>query len=174
MKNEIWESIQGLSRYQVSNYGRVRRSDGEQKQGGGYIINQRLNRDGYKIVCISEFGIRHNYRVHRLVCQAFNGDPNPPKTHVAHADGTRTNNYYKNLRWVTAKENARDCIEHGRSLRGTRHHQAVLNEKQVIGIYNRRLAGEPEKMVAKNYKISTTTVGRIWRDESWGHLTRAI
>jgi len=48
-----------------------------------------------------------NYRVHRLVCEAFWGPPPAPGLRADHKDGTKSNNHYENLEWVTDPENKR-------------------------------------------------------------------
>ncbi len=44
---------------------------------------------------------------HRLVCEAFWGPPPAPDLQVDHKDGTKFNNHYQNLEWVTDPENKR-------------------------------------------------------------------
>jgi hypothetical protein len=54
------------------------------------------------------FGIVYrgkNYKVHRLVCEAFHGPPSFPRAVVLHLDENSLNNAPKNLRWGTQKEN---------------------------------------------------------------------
>ena len=46
-----------------------------------------------------------NYKVHRLVCRAFHGDPPEGKNVVLHLDENALNNKPENLRWGTQKEN---------------------------------------------------------------------
>ena len=46
-----------------------------------------------------------NYKVHRLVCEAFYGPPPFPKAVVLHLDENALNNAKDNLRWGTQKEN---------------------------------------------------------------------
>ena len=46
-----------------------------------------------------------NYKVHRLVCEAFNGPPPFDKAIVMHLNDDATNNRPENLAWGTHKEN---------------------------------------------------------------------
>jgi len=54
------------------------------------------------------FGILHkgkNYKVHRLVCEAFHGPPSKEKNIVLHINEDATDNRPENLKWGTQKEN---------------------------------------------------------------------
>lgn len=112
---EIWRDIkdyEGL--YQVSNMGRVKslgRWSNRQKNGVSFpyfikekILKNRKIKGGYYIVGLCKDKISKDYRVNRLVAEAF--IPNPDnKPFVDHIDTNPLNNFYNNLRWVTQKEN---------------------------------------------------------------------
>jgi hypothetical protein len=54
------------------------------------------------------FGVLYrgkNYKIHRLVCEAFHGPAPHEKPIVIHLDEDATNNRPDNLRWGTQKEN---------------------------------------------------------------------
>lgn len=56
----------------------------------------------------SYYGVTHrgsNYKIHRLVCEAFYGPAPEDKPIVIHIDEDATNNKPSNLRWGTQKEN---------------------------------------------------------------------
>ena len=61
-----------------------------------------------------------NYKIHRLVCEAFHGPAPTDKHLVIHLDEDATNNRPNNLKWGTQKENLRmpKFIEYCRSRRG--------------------------------------------------------
>ena len=56
----------------------------------------------------SYYGILYkgkNYKVHRLVCEAFHGAPPEGSTVVLHLNEDGTDNRSENIRWGTQKEN---------------------------------------------------------------------
>lgn len=60
--------------------------------------------DRYVTVSLSKCGFSKRHYVHRLVADAF-CDNSLKKPHVNHIDHNKENNNYKNLEWVTPKEN---------------------------------------------------------------------
>ena len=61
-----------------------------------------------------------NYKIHRLVCEAFHGIPPKSRSIVLHLNESSTDNRPENLRWGTQKENlnAKGFIEYCRSRTG--------------------------------------------------------
>ena len=67
-------------------------------------ISQRLNSDGYLQITVGKTNNRSQYRVHRMVAEAF--IPNPDNLpEVNHKDYDRTNNKVDNLEWCTHADN---------------------------------------------------------------------
>lgn len=69
------------------------------------------------------FGVMYrgkNYKIHRLVCEAFHGQPTNDRPVVIHIDEDATNNRPENLKWGTQKENLNmpSFIEYCRSRTG--------------------------------------------------------
>ena len=81
---------------------RVREKDGELYM---LYITPSRTKDGYLQVGAEGGKAVH---VHTLVARAFIG-PKPEGKEVDHIDKDRANNYYKNLRYVTRKENMANC-----------------------------------------------------------------
>ena len=110
---EIWKDIKGYEGlYEISNFGRVR---SHIKIGTPtYYKTPILSTPGYYTVVLSKNGkTTYSVSIHRLVAEAFVENTDPTKTEVNHKDGDKLNNYYKNLEWVTRKENNEHAIKLG-------------------------------------------------------------
>lgn len=85
-------------RYTIDEYGNI--YDCEKQK----YLKQFDNGFGYKYVMLVRNGKYMQYKVHRLVAEAF--VPNPQnKPFVNHKDCNRSNNCFVNLEWCTQKEN---------------------------------------------------------------------
>lgn len=148
MSPEIWKWIpdfEGL--YQVSTWGRIRSvdrwviyKDGSKRFYKGRILKPARDENGYLLVVLSRDGKRRNFRVHRLVAEAF--IPNPEnKPEVNHLDENKENNYVSNLEWSTHKDN----INWG--TRNERHAASMLNASRSNG---RKPGRKPKPVQAIN------------------------
>ena len=109
---EEWRDTPGLPLYQVSNLGRVRRSDYRK-------ILKGWSSFGYRVVNVCINGESRKYLVHVLVALAFIGErptePNGQQYDVNHKDGNRDNNALSNLEYVTKSENIQHSYKYLRS-----------------------------------------------------------
>lgn len=123
MIEEIWKPIEGFSRYEISNFGKVKTLERWTRVGksGGMRFRQETIMTGcdfgfeyLKVNLTDDFGKVKNVKVHRLVAKYF--IPNPHnKPCVNHKDFNRCNNHIDNLEWVTYKENSHHMLKGGRS-----------------------------------------------------------
>lgn len=94
---EIWKSVNGHSRYEISNYGIIRNK------------YSKLPKNQYEVGTKGHLGISLDgicYSVHRLVASHFieNDDPEN-KNIVNHLDENPKNNRSDNLEWCTFRDN---------------------------------------------------------------------
>lgn len=141
--SEQWRTVDGFNNYEVSNFGRVRRSS-------GYNVRiaelQALkpwvcSATGYSKVCLRRDGKTFRRRVHTIVAETFIGPRPTPNHQVAHGDGVRTNNRVDNLRWATAVENSADTDRHGTRVVGELHHNTKLSSNDIAAIRSRPNTG---------------------------------
>lgn len=114
---EIWVKTEELPYfYEISNYGNIRSLDHLDKRKRfckGKILKLSTNRGGgYPYVRLTFNNKKVSINLHRLVAKYFVDNPEN-KPDVNHIDSNRTNNYYKNLEWVTHKENMRHGADYG-------------------------------------------------------------
>jgi hypothetical protein len=96
--SEIWVDIEALnSKYEVSNFGRVRNSSTLQ------VLKLDCNNRGYFKFRTSR-PVMRRFFIHRLVAQHFLSNPEN-KPQVNHIDKDKSNNHHSNLEWVTMQEN---------------------------------------------------------------------
>lgn len=138
-EEEIWVSMaeMGYPRYQISSFGRLRGINGE-------ILHPSTDKNGYLYLCVyfeeNKQSKRKWVKVHRLVCEAFHGKPEGDCNITDHIDHCRVNNYYKNLRWVNHKENAKNTTRSKKRYGGktglpiilyTKEHKPVMRFENV-------------------------------------------
>lgn len=104
LEGEIFKSLAflGLSEYEVSNYGRVRRAKDR------LYMKSYIPKNGYPMLRLIDDKTKtyRNVMLSRLVAHAFIENPDPAnKIEVNHIDANKLNNHTSNLEWVTPKEN---------------------------------------------------------------------
>lgn len=120
---EEWREIPGTNgTYEASSLGRIRSKDRlcnvPSRWGGirsisykGRVLVPWLDGAGYHCVYICVDGARTPVGVHRLVAQAFHGEPEG--RHVNHISGEKLNNRPENLEWCTRSENMNHALTTG-------------------------------------------------------------
>lgn len=169
---EDWAPIPGYEGlYEVSSYGRVRRSSDSRMAPAGYLLKPRVTRHGYLRYNLSKHRRYWHVTAHRLVAIAFIGPPPFPRAHVAHFDGDKMNNHVSNLRWASHAENQADKKRHGRvrgAPPGEQHPMAKLTTDVVTEMRRLSSSGMSFKAVAKQFSVAYLTaydaiVGNTWK-----------
>lgn len=122
MEGEIWKDIQGYDGYyQLSNSGRVKSLSREiLKKRGCFKTKSKILKqcvvNGYCYASISFNRKKMTYTVHRLVANHFIYNKHN-KPQVNHIDANKLNNIFKNLEWVSAREN--ECHKQSKNKNNT-------------------------------------------------------
>lgn len=102
----MWSKIKGFPNYSISENGLVRNDK------TGKIKAYNGLRNGYASVDLYNNGKRSTRRIHRLVGDAYLENPDN-KSQINHRDGDKLNNDYRNLEYVTPKENMEHAVANG-------------------------------------------------------------
>ena len=183
---ERWKLIMETNNYfEVSSYGRVRRvrsskSIYNSKSYIGKIMPQHTNPVYLAVwLCYWKKGERCRFvaYVHRLVAKYFICSC-PEGKEVNHKDLDKTNNYYKNLEYVTSKENKAHARAHGhtpeknrRSYKGegNPHSKLTFNDiKRIRKIRTRK--GLSGAAIGKMFGITDVMVYKIINRDNWGNV----
>lgn len=115
---ELWEDIVGVTNYQISNLGNVKRLKHKKPRGKSSIQEYRTYKEAYLSPYVGTNGyvvvniVGKPYYVHRLIAIAF--IPNPEHLpEINHIDCNKTNNELSNLEWCTRQQNAKHAQENG-------------------------------------------------------------
>lgn len=154
---EVWAFWPRDPRYEVSSAGRVRRFPEGRIRKPVQITN------GYLTFGTVFHGKHYTHYIHRAVAETFFGQI-LEGMHVCHQDGDPTNNHVTNLRVDSVKGNHSDKIKHGTRNWGARNGQARLTPEDVIQI---RQSAATEEVLASEFGVTRTTIGRIRRGEAW-------
>lgn len=89
-----------------------------------------FDKDGYKRVSLRVGKKNKKFFVHRLVgmmfCEGFSDDKV-----VNHKDGNKQNNYYKNLEWVSSKENEQHAKDNFLKANGEDNSRCIHSDVEV-------------------------------------------
>lgn len=180
---EEWRVIEQAPDYAVSSLGRVKRLTFARTWASNRIMSLNTDVYGYQIVSMVISGKPSKRKVHRLVCSAFNGPAPDDKPDVAHWDGQPANNVPANLRWVSAADNMRDKVRHGRTNAGDRH--PYRKNPSLIKRGDQSSSRTPERRarmeairadlatgmrgneVARKHGVSAAIVSKIKLGQSW-------
>lgn len=166
LPGEEWRQVAGCPVYAISNFGRLKRTHGNNHTKRGGAIKTHTTKRGYEAVTLKHNGVGNTF-VHRMVAAAFIG-VRPEGYQVNHKDGNKLNNRADNLEYMTNLENRRHAMLLGLHPYGERIHVAKLTEHDVRDLRRRRLSGEGFNQMAREYgmthaSIRDACVGRTWK-----------
>lgn len=166
-KKEVWKKVKDNDLYLVSNFGRVKRLTYIGENGLKYrerILSYSVSSDKYmKANLITKDG-RKDFRVHRLVAEAF--IPNPDnKPFINHKDGNKFNNTVDNLEWCTQQENIDHSFKNNLQpkLKNTYAGKFDESTREIIKqLYN---DGVSMRQIAIKYNVSHTCISDIIKNK---------
>lgn len=123
----------------------------------------RLSHNGYEEITLRYKGDSSHFRINRLVCEAFYGQPPDNMPICRHIDGDRRNNLPENLDWGTSSQNSSDAAATG-AWRGERNASARLSNTDVETI---RVSSTPQSILAAQYGVTQPTISKIKRGRRW-------
>lgn len=148
---EIWKDILGYEGlYQVSNLGNVK-SLNYKHTGKERILKPRPDGHGYYKVALCKNGKVKNFRIHRLVVEAFIGKI-PKGLVVNHINECPTDNRLENLEICTIREN----VNHG-----------TANARRSESSKGKKISEEAKR------KLSESLKGRKFSEEHKRNLSKA-
>jgi len=181
--NEEWKpvlfnGIDPLERYELSNYGRIKRFDHKRRE---WKIHKAANVNGYAYFSFKTTDeVGQNNRItkslHRLVAELYLGPPQGDANNVIHLDFDKWNNQVKNLKWATRKEMFAHSRKSPRTALAIERRKgeitnSKLTETDVMRLKKKLKRGKnPLYKIAKEFGITHTQLNRIRRGENWSHI----
>jgi hypothetical protein len=105
---ENWKTLLENSNYEISDNGNFRNKKGK-------VLRLNINARGYLYCNISTKGKVTKVKIHILVAKYFVENINNKET-VNHIDGSKLNNHFSNLEWLTRKENIQHYFKNKNNL----------------------------------------------------------
>jgi len=176
---EVWKSIPGYQGlYEVSDHGQVRSYAYTGRKPKSGIVKRRdvpiilrptrsKKVDGYVQVDLQYEGERKIGRMHRLVAEAFIGDPPFEGALVMHTDDDKANNHYSNLAWGTQGDNMDDKVSKDRQLKGTQMYSARLTDADIPRIRGYDAVGWSRSDIGRLFDVSPGTISDVVRGRTW-------
>lgn len=125
------------------------------------------NGDGYLCFTLMLNGVRHERKIHQLVCEAVWG-PCPVGLEVCHNDGVKLNCNWWNLRYDTCESNHVDRALHGVDNAGERSGKAKTTWVKVREIRAKFASGKyTQASLALEYGLNNGTISKIISNKIW-------
>lgn len=169
---ERWLPIKGFDKYLVSNLGRVK-SFLKCRGTNVRILKGSSMGAGYRKIHLSSNGRYTAKSVHRLVAEAFIPNDRTEADQINHKNSIKDDNRVENLEWVTRSENTIHAYENGHpriQFNGVLNGFSKLTESDIHEIRRRKLNGEVQLAIARDFAIDPTTVSKIILRKAWKHL----
>ncbi|WP_179880178.1 NUMOD4 motif-containing HNH endonuclease [Bacillus cereus] len=164
-QNERWVDVKGYGEnYEVSNTGLIRHKATQK------IKKKQTNQDGYHRLNLWNKKEKRSISclVHRLVYESFLEDAKGFE--INHIDGDKTNNHISNLEKVTRSSNMKHAKLKGllKPRVGSDNGRSKLNLETAKKIRKEYQETNCQKQfLAKKYKVSNSTIGRVINGENW-------
>lgn len=170
---ENWKEIDLNNKYEISDFGRVRKKLVRRRP---YLyMTPDTSKSGYKRITIwnTENGTKKSTRifVHRLVAIHFL--PNPHELPIVnHIDNNPSNNHVSNLEWCTYGQNLAHAYKVGsRSATGSMNNLSKLTEDIVLKIREiHRNQGLFHREIAAMFNVSQPLVTMVINRKIWTHV----
>ena len=161
--------------YAISNFGRLVKYKGSMQEGE---ILKGSMQEGYPIWRTRKNGEHYHVLIHRLVAKHFLSKPGRNQTIIIHLNHKKTDNHFKNLKWVTQEE----AIAHQQNSPAVKKlrkwlrenpgqsNNAKLTVEKVKKIKLMLKDGKTLKFIAGRFSVSDMQVHRIKTGENWSSV----
>ena len=142
------KQILNLTNYYITEDGKVFSLVHGQKE-----LKTRVNKTGYEDIKI----LGKNYKIHRLVADAFIPNPNN-LPQVNHIDGNKLNNHSSNLEWCNNSQNQKHAWDNNLQIK--RHAvNCLFTQEQADYIRKEYIStNTSQRKLAAKYSVSKTTI----------------
>lgn len=134
----------------------------------GRILKPCVVGKGYLSVSLRDGKKTYKKYIHQMVAENFVKNTNNYNV-VNHIDGDKTNNYYKNLEWVTYSENNQHAYDTDLKSKGQNFYNAVLKDGDVKKIL-RQGKYTTYQNIADKYGVSRATIRDVLIRRTWKHI----
>ena len=132
-------------------------------------INRIIER--VNAICLSFDSYIEEFNKAEIYCKELEGDK---LLEVNHIDGSKINNHYKNLQWVTKSQNRLHSIytlkKYSGFKKGGNHYNSKLNKEKVIEVKRLLKTGMTHSLIAVKFNVTRECITNIKNDKTWKHV----
>jgi hypothetical protein len=163
---EKWLPIPGMEVYAVSTHGRIKSLRRNLLMSVHQMKGAREGSARYWSVSLSLGGNVQRVSVHRAMAEAFIGLA-PPNSQVIHKNGDSLDNQLENLEWKSRESVNILNRRHGLTSLGEASDSSSLTDAQARDLRERIAAGDQGSNLAREFKVSQSTVSLIKRGRTY-------